>query len=106
LESINTFCDLTVSNSFSKDFFHLVFLFFLSLFRVSSDLPFLNILMPRSKLKGVNFRTDVSQLLENWHNDKLDETSVTLHACDISTSLRPFDLSTQWADLLFDEFFN
>ena len=33
-------------------------------------------------------------------------SSVTLHACDISTSLRPFDLSTQWADLLFDEFFN
>ena len=33
-------------------------------------------------------------------------SSVTLHACDISTSLRPYDLSTQWADLLFDEFFN
>ena len=29
-----------------------------------------------------------------------------LHACDISTSLREFDLSTQWADLLFEEFFH
>ena len=29
-----------------------------------------------------------------------------LHACDISTSLREFDVSAQWADLLFDEFFN
>ena len=29
-----------------------------------------------------------------------------LHACDISTSLREFDLSVQWADLLFEEFFH
>ena len=29
-----------------------------------------------------------------------------LHACDISTSLREFDLSAQWADLLFEEFFH
>jgi hypothetical protein len=28
-----------------------------------------------------------------------------VHACDISTSLREFDLSTIWADLLFEEFF-
>ena len=33
-------------------------------------------------------------------------TSVILHACDISTSLRDFDTSTQWATLLFEEFFN
>ena len=33
-------------------------------------------------------------------------SSVLLHACDISTSLRDFDLSIQWADLLFEEFFN
>ena len=33
-------------------------------------------------------------------------SSVTLHACDISTSLRPYEVSAQWADLLFDEFFN
>ena len=32
-------------------------------------------------------------------------TNVVLHACDISTSLRDFEVSTQWADLLFDEFF-
>ena len=32
-------------------------------------------------------------------------TSVILHACDISTSLRDFDTSTQWATLLFEEFF-
>ena len=29
-----------------------------------------------------------------------------IHACDISTSLREFEISTQWADLLFEEFFN
>lgn len=28
-----------------------------------------------------------------------------IHACDISTSLRQYELSTMWADLLFDEFF-
>ena len=33
-------------------------------------------------------------------------SSVVLHACDISTSLRDFELSIQWADLLFEEFFN
>lgn len=33
-------------------------------------------------------------------------TSVILHSCDISTSLRDFDTSTQWADLLFQEFFH
>jgi hypothetical protein len=33
-------------------------------------------------------------------------SSVVLHSCDISTSLRSFDLSVQWADLLFEEFFN
>jgi len=33
-------------------------------------------------------------------------SSILLHACDISTSLRYFDLSVQWADLLFSEFFN
>lgn len=29
-----------------------------------------------------------------------------LHACDISTSLREYDLSVEWADLLFAEFFS
>jgi hypothetical protein len=29
-----------------------------------------------------------------------------LHACDISTSLRDFDTSYHWANLLFAEFFN
>ena len=33
-------------------------------------------------------------------------SSVILHACDISTSLRDYPTSTQWADLLFEEFFN
>lgn len=34
-------------------------------------------------------------------NSKQLMTSVILHSCDISTSLRDFDTSTQWADLLF-----
>lgn len=33
-------------------------------------------------------------------------SSVLLHACDISTSLRDFPTSTNWADLLFEEFYN
>ena len=51
-------------------------------------------------------------LLIDITNDETIESSkqlvsdAVLHACDISTSLRSFDISTQWADLLFDEFFN
>lgn len=33
-------------------------------------------------------------------------SNVILHACDISTSLRDFETSVHWADLLFNEFFN
>lgn len=33
-------------------------------------------------------------------------SNAILHACDISTSLRDFDVSAQWADLLFEEFFH
>ena len=33
-------------------------------------------------------------------------SSVILHSCDISTSLRDFETSITWADLLFEEFFN
>jgi hypothetical protein len=32
--------------------------------------------------------------------------SSVLHAADISTSLRDFDVSQVWADCLFEEFFN
>ena len=37
--------------------------------------------------------------------DKQTLSNVILHACDISTSLREFDMSTQWADSLFKEYF-
>ena len=33
-------------------------------------------------------------------------SNAIIHACDISTSLREFDTSAQWANLLFEEFFN
>ena len=33
--------------------------------------------------------------------DKQLLSNVILHSCDISTSLRDFDVSQQWADLLF-----
>lgn len=39
-------------------------------------------------------------------NSKQLVSNAILHACDISTSLRDFDVSAKWADLLFDEFFN
>lgn len=53
-----------------------------------------------------------TDLLIDGSNNKSIEYSKQLvsngliHACDISTSLREFDLSTVWADLLFEEFFN
>jgi len=33
-------------------------------------------------------------------------SNVVMHSCDISTSLRGFETSVKWADLLFEEFFN
>lgn len=50
-------------------------------------------------------------LIDNTSPETVEVTkqlisSVALHACDISTSLRPYEVSAQWADLLFDEFFN
>ena len=77
VKSIDTFSNLTVGDSFGKNFFHLVLLFFLSLFRVSSDLPFVNVNMACRELKSIDFWADVGQLLENWHNDVLDEPSLT-----------------------------
>lgn len=73
-----------------------------------------------------NLRKNLSKHMEtfsivNGHNTDLliDKTSAAsiehskqlvsnavIHACDISTSLREFEVSTKWADLLFEEFFN
>lgn len=53
-----------------------------------------------------------TDLLIDTTNAKTTEVSKQLvansviHACDISTSLREFEVSTKWADLLFEEFFN
>lgn len=38
-------------------------------------------------------------------NNKQLITSVILHASDISTSLRDFNTSVKWAELLFEEFY-
>jgi hypothetical protein len=51
------------------------------------------------------------KLIDNTNAHTLEKSkqlvsSVVLHACDISTSLRDFDTSVTWADLLFEEFFN
>ena len=43
---------------------------------------------------------------ESIENSKQLISNVVLHACDISTSLRDFEISSKWTELLFDEFFN
>mgnify|MGYP000285621147 CR=1 FL=1 len=60
---------------------------------------------------GIEKGKNIDKLID-FTNKKTTEkskqlvSSVVLHACDISTSLRDFDLSVDWADLLFEEFFN
>lgn len=54
---------------------------------------------------------NANQLIDCTSNKTMEQSKQLvsnglLHACDISTSLREFDLSTVWADLLFEEFFN
>ena len=60
---------------------------------------------------GIKETENRNQLIDVTSPDSIEYSKqlvsdVVLHACDISTSLRDFDISTQWADLLFDEFFN
>lgn len=71
----------------------------------------------RDKLKTC---MDAKGIANGQNSDRLIDTSspkaieeskqlvsnAILHASDISTSLRDFDVSAQWADLLFEEFFN
>lgn len=60
---------------------------------------------------GIQDTVNRERLIDTTDADTIEDSkqlvsSCVLHACDISTSLRDFDISTQWADLLFDEFFN
>lgn len=55
----------------------MVFFLFLSFFRFSSDFPFLDVLMSSVKLKGVDIWANVCKLCKNWHNDKLNKSSLT-----------------------------
>ena len=60
---------------------------------------------------GIKDTTNRELLIDMTDDGTIEDSKqlvsgVVLHACDISTSLRDFDISTQWADLLFDEFFN
>ena len=55
--------------------------------------------------------TNAEQLIDTTSRKTIERSKQLvsnglIHACDISTSLREFDLSTVWADLLFEEFFN
>lgn len=61
--------------------------------------------------QGIKGGMNQHMLIDNTSEETTEKckqlvSSVMLHACDISTSLREFDLSTKWANLLFEEFFN
>ena len=50
-------------------------------------------------------------LLDTTDNETIEQskqvvTNIILHACDISTSLRPFETSLVWAEMIFKEFFH
>ena len=61
--------------------------------------------------RGIKGSDDADKLIDNTSKYTIEKSkqlvsSVLLHACDISTSLRDFPTSTHWSDLLFEEFFN
>ena len=76
-ELADSVSNLSFGYSLGEDFLHLVFLFLLLLFRFSSNLPLLNVLSSTLELQVVDLRANVGELEENWHNDKLDKTSLT-----------------------------
>lgn len=60
---------------------------------------------------NIRKRQNTEKLIDFTNETTIEQSkqlvsSVILHSCDISTSLRYFDLSVHWADLLFEEFFN
>jgi hypothetical protein len=68
---------LALGDGLGQDLLHLVHLFFLALLRVCSHLPFLNVLSAGLQLQVVDLRTNVGQLVKNWHHNKLDEASLS-----------------------------
>lgn len=63
------------------------------------------------KTRGIKGSEDADKVIDTTNEKTIEKgkqlvSSVLLHACDISTSLRDFPTSTHWADLLFEEFFN
>lgn len=76
--------------------------------RHAADLSSLNVLIEQKGIKcGMN-----SNLILNKENNvtlfnsQQQVLNISLHACDVSTATRPFEIQTQWANLLFEEFWN
>lgn len=69
--------DISFGNSLGKDLLHLIFLFLLFLFRFGSYFPLFDVLSSTLELQVIDFWTNVSKLEEDWHNDELDESSLT-----------------------------
>ena len=76
-EGTNGVSDISFGNSLGKDLLHLIFLFLLFLFRFGSYFPLFDVLSSTLKLQVIDFWTNISKLEEDWHNDELDESSLT-----------------------------
>ena len=76
MKGVNALCDFTVCDGFGKDFFHLVLFLFLSFLGIGSDLPLLDVVPAWLQLKSVDLWADVSYLLEDRHDNELDEESI------------------------------
>ena len=80
-EGTDGISNLTLGDSLSEDLLHLVLLFLLLLFRFGSYFPLFDVLSSDLQLKVVDIWANISKLEEDWHNDKLDEAS--LSPCDV-----------------------
>lgn len=104
-EGTNSVSNLSFGNSLSKDLLHLIFLFLLLLFRFGSYFPLFDVLSSALELQVVDFRANVSELEENWHNDELDESSLTSSnvGCSTVTHHRDIELLRLFHVTLIEE---
>lgn len=73
----------------------------------NTNMELQNHLDHRQIKEGSNFFNFIDQTTsDSTENSKQLISSSILHAADISTSVKQFDQSVMWCDLLYQEFYN
>ena len=77
----------TILTSLLNDLLHLLLLFILFPLGLSPNVPPLDVGVAACQLHIVNRRGDLSQLLEDWHHDELDEACLAAgYSCGIAVA--------------------